>query len=283
MQLSYETGQDDVLQPTIRTWNLVVRAFALTRSTEALKEITRVLSKLNQLYSGRKTDVLPNCDTYCYLLRALPVASFGGLGTADKVLDLINRMENLSVEGMLSIKPDTKCHNVHLRALFDSMDDDIDSAPDTARKAEAYLREMAPDTDPSVGSDHWSYNSVLTLWSKSVDVELVSRAETLIEAMESPQTAAPLPTRYEYNSLISCSAWSTSPHKGARAFDIMKKMTCKSAQNPSQFSDAASDNAVANCLLKSKHPEAVLIIESFLEELNIRYKETRNGIFKVTS
>jgi hypothetical protein len=281
MQLSYETGQDDVLQPTIRTWNLVVRAFALTRSTEALKEITRVLSKLNQLYSGRKTDVLPNCDTYCYLLRAL--ASVADLGAADKVLDLINRMENLSVKGMLSIKPDTKCHNVHLRALFDSMDDNIDSAPDTARKAEAYLREMAPDTDPSVGSDHWSYNSVLTLWSKSGDVELVSRAETLVEAMESPQTAAPLPTRYEYNSLISCCAWSTSPHKGARAFDIMMKMTCKSAQNPSQFPDAASDNAVANCLLKSKHPEAVLMVKSFLEELNIRYKETRNGIFKVTS
>lgn len=278
MQHSYNTGQDEGLKPTLRTWNRVLKGYCQTQSAEAPREVIRVLSKLDTLYKEGKTDVQPSCDSYFFLLRAH--AAVGGIGAAENVLALIQKMEKLAEEGFPSIKPDTRCHNVYLRALVETIDDHRVSAPEVARKAEAYLRKMAADPVDSAHPDHWSYNAVLTAWSNSGDIELASRGESLIKEMESSENGAPSPTIYEYNTLLTCYAWSSLPDKAERALALWKRIKEGSLEDPKLVPDTVSYNSVAACLIKSKYPDAATEVEALLDELTRHYKETGDSSFK---
>lgn len=281
MQRSYNTGLDGDLKPSLRTWNTVLKAYVHAQSAEAPREVMRVLSKLETLYREGKTDLQPSRDSYYYLLRAQSFV--GGPGAAEKVLGLIDRMDKLAVSGVPSIKPDTRCHNVYLRALVETKDHHTVSAREVARKAEAYLRKMAADPDESARPDHWSYNAVLLAWSNSGDIKLASKGEILIEEMElsiegAPST--PTPTKYEYNTLLSCYSWSTLPDKGERALALFEKMKARSDEDSSVTPDSISYNSVAMCLVKSKFPAPA--VESIFHELKERYEATRDPSFKLT-
>jgi hypothetical protein len=278
-------AEDPDLKPTVYTWNLVLRAFAHSKSNSAPQEAMRVLSKLYKLNANGATDVLPNSESFLFILKAH--AAVGGLDAADNVLRFLNRMKELSDEGFTSVTPDVKCHNVYLRALIASMDNPKACSSKIARLAEEYLQKMSNDPDPKARPDQWSFNFVLTGLSKCGDADLASRADAIVEQMDQRIHEKSLNRssidKFVYNSLIACYAWSQLADKGEKALAVLDKMKCLGRDHPSCLPDNVTYNTVCGCLVKGKDTDAAIKVETLMDELSEEYKKHGDWKMKLTS
>jgi hypothetical protein len=89
-----------------------------------------------------------------------------------------------------SLKPDVKCYNAVLSALFKSMDDANEEAPIyVAERAENILKEMEAK---KVAPEVFSYKMVLLLYARSSNLV---RAKEILKQMEAKYAAGMLDTK----------------------------------------------------------------------------------------
>ncbi len=309
MQYAYSSGQDSGLQPSIDAWNSVIGSHAQSKSKDATENAMRVFNKLHYFISEGQTDVRPNDDSYAQILKA--VASSGELDAPKKVLDLLIRMQNLSLNGF-SIDVTSSCHNVYLSSLVESMKNSRVSTRETARLAESHLRKMKENCNPNSQPDRRSkyclkdriirsmpiaiphfdtfffsaYNIVLAGWSKSGDRDLARNAESLLKEME--ETAVDhasriAPNTYTYNCLIFCYTWSRLENKDDKALAVLEKMKVMAETNPYCRPDSTTYNAVMNCITKGNNPSAPYRVEALMEEMVEVYKRKGEASMKPTN
>ena len=286
MQSAYEDG-DLSLKPDIRLFNAVLDAYAQSKQNSAPQQATRVLQKLYDLIAEGKTDIKPNKESYASLLRAC--ASVGGKDAPLQVHQLLTRMEELSNEGFLTVRPDSKCHNIYLSSLLGSIAREDISGPDTARKADKYLQEMMASPYEDARPDTWSFNIVISIWSKSGDPEMAERAEALLAQLceyheASNETTATGPNTNTFNCVIACYSRSTLPDKAERAHALLEKMKVMEEEGMRiRRPDTVTYNSVMNAYAKSQQPDAPFKVEKLLREMHQKYEETGDKFLRPSS
>jgi hypothetical protein len=282
-----EAGEID-FKPDIDTFNGVLLAHSSSRAKDAPKQAMRVLQKLHNLRSLGRTDILPNTDSYSIILRAF--ASTEGANAPKVVLQMIQRMEKFSREGYPAVKPDYKCHNVYLNSLLSSMASEDSDKLAIAKEAEAYLFRLLNSDDKDSHPDVWSWNMVISAWSKSGDSRMAEKAEELVASFEkyhaacgySPKTE---PNTNTYNCLIACYSRSSLRDKAARSLAVLEKMK-DLAQNHGKINqrpDAVTYNSVMSSYAKSNENDAHHKVEDLLREMYSLYEETGDTWLKPSS
>lgn len=154
-------------------------------------------------------------------------------------------MDKLSI-AYPSVKPDYNCHNAYIAALLEAIDRRHISGPEGAKLADEYLRMMLSSSDEDARPDTWSFNMVLTAWSKSGAIDSAERAESLLEELEtyhkhSGHSEKTRPCANSYNILIACYARSKLKDRASRAHSILRKMKMLSEKdNPSAKPDVVT-------------------------------------------
>jgi hypothetical protein len=284
MQGCYEAG-DSSVKPSIEVFNSVIHAYAQSRTIDAPQQALRVFQKLQDLKATGRTDVLPNQKSYAEIL--LAHGNTGGIEAPKLVKQLLDRMDSLSSG---TFRPDYNCHNVYLSSLVGIMSYNCVAGTDTPEQAEAYLKKMLESSDEAERPDAWSFNIVLSAWSKSKDKEqLVSRAEALVATLEAYHVEEGLsektqPNSNTFNNLISCYSRSTHRDKAQLACAVFEKMKKLSKQGIEACRpDHVTYNSVMNAYAKSREPGAPQKAEDLLRELHQLYDTTGDRCLKPSS
>jgi hypothetical protein len=283
----YEADEID-FQPDICTFNGVLLAYASSRGKGSPKEAMRVLHKLHDLRNEGRTDIIPNTDSYSMILRAF--ATSEGLNAPALVLQMLRNMEQFSIK-YPAVKPDCKCHNVYLNSLLSLMTIEGGNNTNVAQQMENYLQEMITSSDKDVWPNIWSWNMVISAWSKSGSPHtMAERGEALLAQLEkyheacghSPDTE---PTTHTYNCLIACYGRSNLPDKAERAQAILDRMKDLYLNHGklNQRPDTVTYNSVMNSYGKSRDKDAPQKVERLLLELYATYEETGDITLKPSS
>lgn len=286
MQSAYEEG-DTSLKPDIKVWNDVLLAYASSKHKDSPLQAIRVLQKLHDLISEGKTDVIPNKESYAAILRAY--ASIGGVDAPLLVKKLLERMEQLSQAGFPSVKPDFRSHNVFLGAIASSISRENAPSSELAREAESYLQKMMASTDEDERPNTWSFNMVISAWSKSGDWEMAVRAEALLSQLESYHAESgysekTMPNTNTYNCVIACYSRSKLWDKARRSHAILERMKKMEAEGKlSRRPDAVTYNTVMNSYAKSREADAPMKVEAILREMHEIYEKSGDRFQKPSS
>lgn len=283
----HEMGEIDI-KPNAETFNGVLLAYSSSRAKDAPKQAMRVLQKLHDLRSMGRTDILPNGESYATILRAF--AATEGPNAANLVLQMIRRMEKFASNGYPAVKPDYRCHNVYLNSLLAMITRDDADGTTIAARAEAHLYEMLRSEDDDSRPDVWSWNMVISAWSKSGDWNMTDRAEALVAEFENyhaecGNSTKTLPNTNTYNCLIACYSRSGLREKAKIAHAILEKMKdrhqnqCMANQRP----DAVSYNSVMSAYAKSKEKDAPQKVEELLREMYEAYERSGDPWLKPSS
>jgi pentatricopeptide repeat protein len=217
--------------------------------------------------------------------------AYGG-GTEAPLLvnKLLTRMEELSMKGFSSVKPDYTCHNVYLGALLGSITRDNLSGRKIVKQAEAYLQHMMASPDEDARPDAWSFNMVISAWSKSGDWEMTERAEALFSQLEAYHKASGYsektqPNTNTYNCRIACYSRSTMWDKAKRAHSVLERLKKMNEEgyDSALRPDAVTYNTVMNAYAKSKETNAPQKVEELLQEMHRLYEETGDRSLKPSS
>lgn len=283
----YEDHEID-FQPDISTFNGVLLAYSSSRGKDSPEEAMRVLNKLHDLRDEGRTHILPNTDSYSIILRAF--ASSEGSDAPALVLQMIRNMEQFSIK-YPSVKPDYKCHNVYLNSLLSLMTSENGNNHKVAQQMDDYLQEMLRSDDKDVWPSTWSWNVVISAWSKSGSGHIMAeRGEALFAQLEkyhemcrySPDTE---PVTHTYNCLIACYSRSSLPDKAERAQQILDKMKDLHVNHGklNRRPDTVTYNSVMNCYGKARDKDAPQKVEGLLRELFASYEETGDNSLKPSS
>lgn len=281
MQDIYEDNENDEsfrFKPEVAAFNSVLLAYARSNRSDAPQQAIRVLAKIYDWYTSGRTDVLPNTETYSAVLGAF--AKNGKPDSPKVVRQLLVHMQKLS-ETYPSVKPDFNCHNAYIAALLDSMARGNLSARKGAKLANDCLDEMMSSPDDAVRPNAWTFNMVLSAWSRSGAIEIVERAEELVKQLEayheeSGHSEKTQPNANTYNCLIACYGRSRLSSKATRSHDVLRKMQdlAETGDNPSARPDTVTYNSVMNAYAKTRKQSAPLKVEELLREMGDIYKNT---------
>lgn len=256
--------------PEVTAFNSVILSYARSGRPDAQSQALRVLKKLYDLHKEGRTMVSPNKETYAAVLKA-----FARKATPDapkRVLNLLDHMNVLSRE-YPSVKPDFNCHNAYLSALIESSNRGFSTDLEAAKLSNKYLNRMLCAT-PEEQPDTWSFNMVLSTWSRTGSYEMVSRAEELVAQLEDYSAECGFsektrPNSNTYNILISCYGRSSLTDKAEKAHNVLLKMQrlYESGENTSARPDTITYNSVMNAYAKSRSKDAPQQVEKLLEEM----------------
>ena len=227
MQAAYEEEGDVSIKPDISAFNAVLLAYAESKQVDAPQQSMRVFQKMYDWNKQGKTDVVPNKESYAAILKAYVKA--GGQEAPALVYKMILHMEKLSQEGFPAVKPDYLCHNVYLKALLDAITRGTVPGPQGAHRAEGYLHQMMASESEDAKPDAWSFNIVISAWSRSGAWEMTERAEGLLGQLKhyhevSGGSEKTRPNTNTYNCLIACYSRSTLRDKAQRAHMVLDRM-----------------------------------------------------------
>lgn len=279
MQELYNSGSDNFanLKPKIKTWNNVLLAYAQSKTRDAPGQAARVLSKLQRLLEEGKTDQAPNHESYVAILKSY--AHLGGPEAPTQVLQVLDRMTELAAGGFTSIRPNASCHNVFFLSLLASLDLYNAKKSMIVQQAEDHFQKMMQSDYPESQPDIWTYNSLLTLLSKSGYLDSATRAEALVQQMEDRRMS---PKAHTYNCLIACYTWSKHADRATKAYAVLEKMKRLGETDPRCRPDAVTFNSVMNVYAKSSRVDAPFIVHELLEEMKDLYKATGAQAIKPT-
>jgi len=279
MQDLYGSGDPrfENLKPEIAAWNQVILAYSRSRTNDAPNQAVRVLLKLQKLFEDRKTDVVPDQQSYASILKAH--ASLGGQDAPKRVLEVLNRMSTAADEGYSSIRLNANCHNVYMQSLTDSLDLYEADISAIVRAAELHFKKMAESTDPNCQPDLWTHNIFLNLLSRSGHRDSADRAEALVQRMEDMGWT---PSCLSYNCLIAAYTSSPKKDKADRACKVLERMKRMARKHPECSPDRVTYHSVMNVCAKTTNPRTLSIPDQLMKEMNERYEQTKDPMLKPT-
>jgi pentatricopeptide repeat protein len=239
-------GNDSVHVNT-RMYTHVIDAWANSGEDWALDRAMEILDHMHNICEENENDdILPNKKMYAAVLGAF--AKNGKPDSHVVVRQLLAHMKTLA-ETYPSVKPDFSCHNAYIVALLDSRTHGHLSARQGAKLANDYLDEMMSSPDDTVNPNTWTFNMVVSAWSRSGEVEIVERAVALVSQLEayheeSGHSEKTQPNVNTYNCLIACYGRSKLADKATLAHDVLRKMQklADTGVNPSARPDTCTYN-----------------------------------------
>ncbi len=269
---------NDKVAPDVRTYNLVLSAYANEKGPKEAEEVLqrleshksihpnsisyitcmdayarvgdahnniRILSMMEKSFEKGNKNAKPTRRAYTSALNALAKSGRGDAGARAEAL--VNKMEKLYKAGEIDMKPDTTVYNILINCHKSS-----------ATRAEKILYKMGK-------RDVVSYTSVINAYSTQGGETAAKRAQSLLDEMQKNDVE---PNVQTFNGAIT--AWSRSGSSTAakKAEGLLKKME-ELQIKPS----AKVYTSVISAWSKSHEPGAALRAEILLKVMQAMYKK----------
>ena len=165
------------LHPDCTSYNVIIKAWGLSRSADAVQNAERVFSKLD-----KDGQAVPDEISYSSLLNVYAKNSWRDSSAADKAENLLLKMHQEHQQSSENIAPTVRCFNAALDAHARSR------GKNAGRRA-LKLLSLMEDMRHTSGNgdflpDSWSYNLVIKALSKGGDSTSAKQALELLERME---------------------------------------------------------------------------------------------------
>ena len=165
------------LHPDCTSYNVIIKAWGLSRSADAVQNAERVFSKLD-----KDGQAVPDEISYSSLLNVYAKNSWRDSSAADKAENLLLKMHQEHQQSSENIAPTVRCFNAALDAHARSRDKN-------AGRRGLKLLSLMEDMRHTSGNgdflpDSWSYNLVIKALSKGGDRTSAKQALELLERME---------------------------------------------------------------------------------------------------
>lgn len=264
-----KSGEKDV-QPDVRSWAALLRAWARSGSPEAAENSQRVLDKLEYLHRRGETTVRPNYVCYTTVMSAWGFSR--SKGSLDKMEEILKRMEQTYEETLeADVRPNTVSYVTAIDAFVRR------NGKDAAQRAQATVDRMLKLYAKGLGHVRPTrivFNTLIHAWSKSSLRTAPLKAESIFKWMEAQYRQGDDLLRPDEVSVCAVlNAWANqAQHGGARrALQIWKHSEAMSLEERGFPPTIMMPNIVIKAIARSKDANAAELAERILLGLESDY------------
>ena len=209
------------VKPNVQMFTTVLAAWANCTSPLAATRAEEVLTKMEKLYETGKLPLCkPNVVSYTAVIRCFAnLAAPNRQDAADRAQSILEFMKH---SDDAELQPNARTYAEVIRAHSNA------GRPEMAEQClNEMLHEYQTHGKTEVRPDVYTFNFVLTAWSKSNSIEAPQRAEAILAEMQNLHASGVLssgPNAFCFGSVLSC--WQKSKQSGAaeRAESILRSM-----------------------------------------------------------
>ena len=269
-------GEKDV-QPNVRTWAAVLRAWARCGAVDAAENAQRVLDRLEEMNRNQETTVRPNFVCYTTVMGAW--GSCRRRDALDKMEKILRHMEEAYEE---TLEADVRPNTVSYVTAIDSFV--RRNEKDAAQRAQATVDRMLRLYAKGLGHVRPTrviFNCLIHAYSKSREPNAASKAEQIFKWMESQYRGGDDLVRPDEVSLCGIlNAWANQGTiVGAeRTQQIWERMESLSVEERGFDLTVTMPNIVIKALARTDSADAVKKAEQILIRLEKEYKAGRSDL-----
>jgi pentatricopeptide repeat protein len=263
-------GEKDV-QPDVRTWATLLRAWAQCGCPDGAENAQRVLDKLEDLYARGVTNVRPNYVCYTTVMGAWGRSR--KKGALDQMESILKRMEQKYEETLeADIRPNTVSYVTAIDAYVRR------SERDAAQRAQATVDRMMKLYSKGLGHVRPTrivFNTLIHAWSKSGEKGAAAKAEKIFKWMEVQYREGDELVRPDEVSMCAVlNAWANQAENGGaeraqQIWEYAESMTLEERGFPQTI---MMPNIVIKAIARSKDTFAVQKAEGILLRLESDYR-----------
>jgi hypothetical protein len=260
-----DAGEKDV-QPDVRTWATVLRAWARSGLPDAAENAQRIIDKLENLYESGDAKVRPNFVCYTTVIGAWGRSR--RKDALERVEGILTRMEKEYEETQESdIRPNAITYCTAIDAFVRRNEDDA------AQRAQAIVDRMMRLYGKGLGHVRPTkvvFNVLINAWARSSDTDSAKKAEQIFKWMEARHQEGDEFVKPDEVSLCAVlNAWANNPRSGGaeRAQQILEYVESKSPEERGFEYSIICHNIVIKAIARSTDPQAVEKAEQILLRL----------------
>jgi pentatricopeptide repeat protein len=271
-----EAGEKDV-QPDVRTWATVLRAWARSGLPDAAENIQRIIDKLDSLYQKGESTFPPN-----YVCYTTSIGAWGRSRRKDaleRVEDILTRMEKEYEETQeSSVRPNHITYVTAMDAFVRR------NERDAAQRAQAIVDRMMRLYGKGIGHVRPTtvvFNVLINAWSRSSEKDAAKKAEQIFKWMEVRHRLGDSFVKPDEVSLCAVlNAWANNPRNGGaeRAQQILEHVESKTPKERGFEYSIICHNIVIKAIARSADPQAVEKAEQILLRLEEDHRSGKSNL-----
>ena len=274
--------QETAVEPNIRTWGAVLRAWADSGQPDAGEQAERVLNRLQEWYDDGKTSVRPNVVCHTTVIRAWG-RSAGTKGVSskeamDRIEKLLQKMEDMYEE---TLDPDIRPNKITYVTAIDAICRHCPKET-VGSKVQGIVDRMMRLYGKGLGHDRPTrivLNALINAWSKSSEPNAAPNAERIFQWMESQYKSGRddfvKPDRVSLCCVLN--AWANAaqfdPDAALRAQQILDYTESLSAEERGFRHSVVCHNICIKAWGRSRAPDSVERAEAILLKLEEQERE----------
>ena len=274
--------KETAVEPNIRTWGAVLRAWADSGQPDAGEQAERVLNRLQEWYDDGKTSVRPNVVCHTTVIRAWG-RSAGTKGVSskeamDRIEKLLQKMEDMYEE---TLDPDIRPNKITYVTAIDAICRHCPKET-VGSKVQGIVDRMMRLYGKGLGHDRPTrivLNALINAWSKSSEPNAAPNAERIFQWMESQYKSGRddfvKPDRVSLCCVLN--AWANAaqfdPDAALRAQQILDYTESLSAEERGFRHSVICHNICIKAWGRSRAPDSVERAEAILLKLEEQERE----------
>ena len=266
-KLKNEPGWD--VKPNARSITSYMSCLAkhsIANESYARKAEDLITAMLTALMAG-DTNMMPDSFAFTTAINAWVWSR--SVSTANGVLRLIDQMETLYYQGIITSRPHAISYNTAVRFFIDS--GDLTSADNIIGRMEAaFLRGMK-----EAAADRLTYAALLNAYAQSNETSSHERALELFRRQRFQLTAGNLvakPNTICYNMVMATLAKSENVMVRSQALLLLDEMRTLAKEDDKVRPDAVTFSTAINVLSKNPEKDSAVRAILLLTEMEVRYK-----------
>ncbi len=266
------TSQGEIgVEPNIRTWGAVLKAWAESGRADAGEQAQRLLDQMEEWYNNDKSSVAPNVVCYTTVMNAWA----RGTSTPAKVAlrhveKLLKHMEDLyKATGDPTIRP----NKISYISAMDAWSRKAKSKAHAATQAQAIVDRMMKLYALDQGYDRPTrivFNALINAYSKSDDPGAAAQAEIIFRWMEEQYQAGDEYVKPDEITLCGVlNAWANHASEGGarRAQEILDHTESLTFEERGFGHSIVCFNILIKAWGRSREPDSVQRVETILKHL----------------
>ena len=239
-------------KPVNSLYNICIDAWAKSKDPNAISKCQRLFDRMNTLSNDlNEPSLCPDTVSYTTLINALATSQ---MNDAPYIAEnLIQQMKEKE------ISPNLYTYSALVKCWSNS---NLPQAAHKAVKILMYLKKYSDDGNYTLRPNSQIFTSVLNCIANSAMSDAGTRAEEILDLMDSLNQENLKPNEYTYTSVLKAWTKSGSPEAPQKAIEMLNRME-SSGLEPTE----ACYNAAINAIAKSKSPTKAKKAEIVLDRL----------------
>jgi hypothetical protein len=272
-------NKEYAVEPNVRTWGSVLRAWAESGQADSGEQAQRVLDLLESWYDEGKTAVRPNVVCYTTVMSAWARGHASPKVALESVERVLKKMETLYEETLdMDVRPNKISYVTAIDAFGRKCKDKA------ASRAQATVDRMMRLYALGIGYDRPTrivFNALINAWSRSNESNAAANAEKIFRWMEAQYRAGDAYVKPDEVTLCGVlNAWANHAQDGGarRAQEILDHTESLSWEDRGFANSIICHNIIIKAWGRSREPEAVQRAEEILIRREEGYRQDKNNV-----